>query len=186
MKAALALLLFAVPALACLAATGMVRRVLLRNAVLDHPNSRSGHRVPTPRGGGIAVIGVVVAAWGALAAAGLGAGTAPVLAGALVLATISWFDDLAPIAPLWRLLVQAAVVAGTLWATTGERLYFGGLLPAGTDVVAAVCCGSGSSTCSTSWTAWTVSAAWRQAASAWAWPWWPGSPARARRWRPGA
>ena len=39
---------------ACLSwmATGIVLHYLRRNAILDHPNERSSHKVPTPRGGG--------------------------------------------------------------------------------------------------------------------------------------
>jgi Fuc2NAc and GlcNAc transferase len=36
--------------------TGMVRRHALNNAILDVPNSRSSHLVPTPRGGGLAIV----------------------------------------------------------------------------------------------------------------------------------
>jgi len=38
------------------AITGMVRRHALNNAILDIPNSRSSHSVPTPRGGGLAIV----------------------------------------------------------------------------------------------------------------------------------
>ncbi len=37
-------------------ATGLVRRHALRNAMLDIPNSRSSHAVPTARGGGLAIV----------------------------------------------------------------------------------------------------------------------------------
>ena len=36
--------------------TGALLRVLRRHAVLDHPNPRSSHTRPTPRGGGLAVV----------------------------------------------------------------------------------------------------------------------------------
>src|SRR3546814_788075 len=52
---------------ASFAATGLVLPLLRRRAVLDHPNERSSHAVPTPRGGGIAVVVVLLAAWGASA-----------------------------------------------------------------------------------------------------------------------
>src|SRR4029077_7176661 len=47
----------------CWIATGALIPILRRRDVLDHPNARSSHRVPTPRGGGIAVTGVVLLAW---------------------------------------------------------------------------------------------------------------------------
>jgi len=37
---------------AVLAATRAVLAILRRRSILDHPNERSSHRVPTPRGGG--------------------------------------------------------------------------------------------------------------------------------------
>ena len=48
--------------------TGAVRAYALRARLLDLPDdNRRNHRVPTPRGGGIAICAVVVAALGALA-----------------------------------------------------------------------------------------------------------------------
>lgn len=48
--------------------TGSFLRYALRTSLLDHPNARSSHEVPTPRGGGVAVVatflGCVVALWG--------------------------------------------------------------------------------------------------------------------------
>jgi Fuc2NAc and GlcNAc transferase len=38
------------------AGTGLVRRHALQNAMLDVPNPRSSHAVPTPRGGGLAIV----------------------------------------------------------------------------------------------------------------------------------
>ena len=52
---------------ACLGTRALVG-VLTRRAVLDRPNERSSHAVPVPRGGGIAVMAGVAAAWVWLAA----------------------------------------------------------------------------------------------------------------------
>ena len=57
----------AVPAFA--AACGGTRALipfLSRRGVLDRPNERSSHTAPTPRGGGVAVVAVIVLAWLAL------------------------------------------------------------------------------------------------------------------------
>jgi UDP-N-acetylmuramyl pentapeptide phosphotransferase/UDP-N-acetylglucosamine-1-phosphate transferase len=95
----------------CLATRALIP-ILRRRDVLDHPNERSSHRVPTPRGGGIAVIGVLLLAWIVLARTGLAPpGTIGVAAGAGVLAAISWIDDLRGVSPALRLLVQAVAVA---------------------------------------------------------------------------
>ena len=36
--------------------TGVVRRYALQKSLLDHPNERSSHARPTPRGGGLAIV----------------------------------------------------------------------------------------------------------------------------------
>src|SRR5258707_15843682 len=47
--------------------TWAIRPLLLRHA-LAKPNARSSHRIPTPQGAGIAVIGATLAVAGAIAA----------------------------------------------------------------------------------------------------------------------
>ena len=120
----------------CLGTRGLVT-VLRRSAVLDRPNERSSHVVPTPRGGGIAVIGTSVTASFALCGAGIMPPSAVVVAfGAAGLAVVSWFDDLRGLSPALRLLVQfAAVAAGALALPQGA--VFQGWLPLGLDRIAA-------------------------------------------------
>ena len=71
------------------------RRLALRRQILDVPNERSSHANPTPRGGGVVIFAVTVIF--------LTAGTAPggnliflspFLLGAVLIALVSWFDDL--------------------------------------------------------------------------------------------
>ena len=120
---------------ATFAATFMVLGFLRQRSLLDHPNPRSSHVVPTPRGGGIAVLGVLIPVWAAL---GLGEGRMDVVfvsAAAAALAGLSWFDDLAGLSPLWRLLGHSAAVGFTFTFMSGP--YFGGLLPPALDTLAA-------------------------------------------------
>ena len=120
---------------ATFAATFMVLGFLRRRSLLDHPNPRSSHLIPTPRGGGIAVLGVLIPVWAAL---GLGEARMEVLgvcAAAAALAGLSWFDDLRGLAPLWRLLGHGAAVGAALAFMTGP--YFGGLLPPALDTLGA-------------------------------------------------
>ncbi|MCH7485609.1 MAG: glycosyltransferase family 4 protein [Proteobacteria bacterium] len=122
---------------AAFAATFMVLGFLRRRSLLDHPNPRSSHAVPTPRGGGIAVLGVLIPVWAAL---GLGQGRMDVVfvcAAAAALAGLSWFDDLAGLAPPWRLLGHGVAVGAALAFMTGPGPYFGGLLPPALDPLAA-------------------------------------------------
>ena len=120
---------------ATFAATFMVLGFLRQRSLLDHPNPRSSHLIPTPRGGGIAVIGVLIPVWAAL---GLGEARMEVLAvtaAAAALAGLSWFDDLRGLPPLGRLFGHAAAVGFALAFMTGP--YFGGLLPGALDTLVA-------------------------------------------------
>jgi len=117
--------------LAAWGGTTLVRRMLLHRDVLDRPNERSSHARPVPRGGGIAVIGVVLGAWLALALRdGSLAGLWPLLAAALALALVSFLDDLRSLPAAPRLAAHAAAVAlGALVLLPGDALLFGGALP---------------------------------------------------------
>jgi UDP-N-acetylmuramyl pentapeptide phosphotransferase/UDP-N-acetylglucosamine-1-phosphate transferase len=112
--------------------------LLRRAAVLDRPNERSSHAVPTPRGGGIAVIGAALASWLVLIAAGAASATLlAVIAGAALLAAISWLDDLRGLSPSVRLGVQCAAVALGLLLALPEGAVFQGWLAAPLDRAAA-------------------------------------------------
>ena len=103
-------------ALAGAAATGsaalirLLRPLLLRYA-LARPNARSAHVVPTPQGGGIAVVGAALLAassgGAALSIAGEGALRLGLVAAAAVLiGLVGAIDDIRPLPPLPRLGLQ--------------------------------------------------------------------------------
>lgn len=124
-------------ALASALATGLLVSFLRRRAILDHPNARSSHDTPTPRGGGLAVVPIVLIAWVVGAGTELPAGLIVILAGAWTLALLSWIDDLRSLSAGIRLAVQAAVVAvATHWLST-QGPVFQGLLPGWLDPLAA-------------------------------------------------
>lgn len=119
---------------------GLTRGVLSylhRRAILDHPNDRSSHSIPTPRGGGW---GVVLTWFPALLILGLLAGrldaVLPVLAGSIALVWVSWRDDRGGLPVRVRFGVQAAVVLVGLLALP-DGLIFQGLLPFWLDRAAA-------------------------------------------------
>jgi UDP-N-acetylmuramyl pentapeptide phosphotransferase/UDP-N-acetylglucosamine-1-phosphate transferase len=117
-------------------ATWGVLVVLRRRAVLDRPNARSSHSIPTPRGGGLAVIGVVLPAWAALIALGAAPASAWIpLVAAGGLAALSFLDDLRPLPPLWRLVAQGAAVAVGIAALPAPILH--GLAPDWADALIA-------------------------------------------------
>jgi UDP-N-acetylmuramyl pentapeptide phosphotransferase/UDP-N-acetylglucosamine-1-phosphate transferase len=121
--------------LSCLG-TRLLVTVLRRGAVLDKPNERSSHVVPTPRGGGIAVIGVSVVAWMTLWGAGLVPPLTVIVAlAAGGLAVVSWLDDLRGLSPAIRLLAQFVAVAGGILALPHGAI-FQGWLPFGLDRIA--------------------------------------------------
>ncbi len=124
---------------ASLVGTGAVLRALRARAILDHPNERSSHSTPTPRGGGVAVTGVLVLALFAIALATNApkGEAAAVLGGALTLAAVSWLDDLRGLSALSRLAAHAAAVTVVLVAAPAGAPPFGGVLPPPFETVAA-------------------------------------------------
>ena len=123
---------------AAAATTGFARALLLRHGVMDRPNARSSHRAAVPRGGGIAVIGVLLAAWLALwltsACAGCEALFWIALAGALGLAALSWLDDLrGGLSVFLRLAVQVLAVGAGIASLPGDGLILQGSVPAFVD-----------------------------------------------------
>jgi UDP-N-acetylmuramyl pentapeptide phosphotransferase/UDP-N-acetylglucosamine-1-phosphate transferase len=127
-------------ALAAFVLTWAVMKALRRRQILDHPNERSSHADPTPRGGGIAVIAVLAVAAvaiGITAEPAAPAGLWRVLVAAVVLACLSWLDDLRSLGALVRLAVQLAAVALGLSGFAEDHFVFQGLLPFWGDRVAA-------------------------------------------------
>ncbi len=125
------------------AASRLALKILSGRGLIDHPVERSSHTRPTPSGGGIAVIAVVVAAWGLIAALS-DAGTAIVpaefwllLAAGVFLTVISFADDLKSLSPLFRLAAQAATVAIVLYVMADREPFFAGILPPTLDKIAA-------------------------------------------------
>lgn len=89
-----------------LALTGLLRRYALSRSIIDVPNARSSHSVPTPRGGGVAIVVAFLA--GLLVCLSYGLGQWQVLVGVggsgLLIAVIGFMDDHGHIAARWRLL----------------------------------------------------------------------------------
>ncbi|MGI6244850.1 MAG: glycosyl transferase [Pseudochelatococcus sp.] len=93
-------------------------RPLLQRYALARPNARSSHRIPTPQGGGIAVVAAALVCAGAgLALAGPAAdlpGFLLLAAAAVGLAVVGAVDDIRPLPASLRLVIQALAVAFAL------------------------------------------------------------------------
>lgn len=98
--------IFPVAALVSLALTALLRQYALRRSIIDIPNARSSHTVPTPRGGGVAIVLTFAFALVWLAGAQLitVAESAALLGAGLLIAIIGFMDDHGHIAARWRLL----------------------------------------------------------------------------------
>jgi Fuc2NAc and GlcNAc transferase len=103
--------------------TGVIRVLVLRRGVLDVPNHRSSHAIPTPRGGGLAIVLAMVAVlaaqyWMRRSSESVLAA----LAGGLAVAAVGFRDDHHPVSAGVRLLVHVAAAAWAVW-------WLGGLPP---------------------------------------------------------
>jgi UDP-N-acetylmuramyl pentapeptide phosphotransferase/UDP-N-acetylglucosamine-1-phosphate transferase len=109
------MLIISIPLAACLicAALIVLLRPLLVRYALARPNARSSHSIPTPQGGGAAVIAAAIASV-ALSIGYFGQAADPVLlpvfAATILLALVGAYDDLRTMPVLPRLLLQAVAV----------------------------------------------------------------------------
>ncbi len=99
-------------------------RLAHRAGVMDVPNERSSHAVPTPRMGGVPMVGAAGLAfccWGLIAAGdGFSAeGLTNTILFALAMSVLGFWDDLSSLSPLFRFVAQVAAALLFLWTTTG-------------------------------------------------------------------
>jgi Fuc2NAc and GlcNAc transferase len=106
------------------ALTGAIRRLALAHGLLDVPNQRSSHVVPTPRGGGVGIVVATMAGALMLALLGIldGRQLLALFAGGSAIALVGYFDDRRGLSSGVRLLVHLAVALATMF-------WLGGLPP---------------------------------------------------------
>ncbi|MFT8326330.1 glycosyltransferase family 4 protein [Gluconobacter oxydans] len=107
--------------LACIAAVVLCNLLILlmiRAGVLDHPVARSSHTRPTPKGGGIGIVGAFIlclppALYEAHASMRIVPAITGLLVGMILLGTVSWLDDVRPFPARYKLAAQfvAAIAA---------------------------------------------------------------------------
>ncbi|MEX3772209.1 glycosyltransferase family 4 protein [Pseudomonas sp. MYb118] len=116
--------LFVVVAGASFLMTWLLRRYAIASSLMDMPNMRSSHSVPTPRGGGVAIVLSflltlpVLAFWGAVE----WSDTWALLGAGALVAGVGFLDDHGHIAARWRLLAHFTAAG---WALA----WIGGMPP---------------------------------------------------------
>jgi UDP-N-acetylmuramyl pentapeptide phosphotransferase/UDP-N-acetylglucosamine-1-phosphate transferase len=97
--------------LACLG-VAWIRRVALQRHILDHPNERSSHSIPTPRGGGLAIVLLTLATvlvYGFVN--GFPRQSVAFMISGTILALLGWQDDVRSLSPKVRFPIQFAAIA---------------------------------------------------------------------------
>jgi Fuc2NAc and GlcNAc transferase len=115
--------IFLIALILAAALTGLLRRYALASSLMDIPNARSSHKLPTPRGGGLSIVIVFLLGLPVLSGMGVLAPEAMWAmfgAGAWV-ALVGFLDDHGHIPARWRLLAH---FIGAAWG-----LYWLGGLP---------------------------------------------------------
>ena len=90
---------------------------VIRWSLLDRPNARSSHRVPTPKGGGIGIIAAFLVGLGVFAVVEHGMfapGKWLALLAGVALGIVAFIDDLRPLPAVLRLLAQAAAAGAAM------------------------------------------------------------------------
>lgn len=117
---------FLLPLVICLSfvLTGGLRRYALARSIIDIPNARSSHRVPTPRGGGVAIVLSFLLALPLLAVIGLASWSLvwALLGAGAGIALLGFLDDHGHVAARWRLMGHFTSAAWVLF-------WLGGLPP---------------------------------------------------------
>jgi glycosyltransferase WbpL len=92
-----------------------IRRYAERRQILDHPNERSSHSMPTPRGGGLAIVLIVTGTGlSVIREAELNHALIYIICG-LVIAWLGWRDDVHSLSARVRFAVQGLVAAVSIY-----------------------------------------------------------------------
>lgn len=93
----------------------LIRRYAERRQILDHPNERSSHVRPTPRGGGLAIVILTIgtALW-SMREAAISHALVYIVCG-IVIAYLGWRDDLHSLSARVRFAVQGLVAAVSIY-----------------------------------------------------------------------
>ena len=110
--------------------TGRLIPFLLRYQIMDHPNERSFHTTPIPRGGGLSIVFLFLltlpffAAYGGVAYADM----AVLTVAGLVTAAIGIFDDIKGVPVVLRLILHILIVGGCVYFLGTPGVQVGGYM----------------------------------------------------------
>jgi len=100
--------------------TYLVRQLAIKRNIIDNPNERSSHSIPTPRGGGLAI---VVTWYGGLTyfyfLGLIEQNLFFALISGFILAVVSLFDDILDLRPIVRIIAQGISAFGALYFLEG-------------------------------------------------------------------
>lgn len=116
--------LFSIVSLLAWAAVGGYLKWARQKKIMDHPNARSSHTVPTPRGGGFGILSVffLVYLFTAVFLASTGMALVIVLTGAL-LAVVGAIDDLKGLPAKIRLIFHLLAALSAIYFFMSEPYY---------------------------------------------------------------
>jgi len=122
------LLVIILSVITSLVLTGLIRRYALARSLIDTPNERSSHTVPTPRGGGLAIVVTYLLA---LVILGLteelpGLNIWVMFVASIWIALIGFIDDHRHISARWRLLSHFIAAGWILFWHDVSALHFFG------------------------------------------------------------
>lgn len=114
-------LLIIVGFLAAFSLTGYMRQYALKKNIIDNPNERSSHTMPTPRGGGVAVVISYLLGLAGLIYLGFLTPSIGiiVIAAGFIIALLGFLDDHGHINALVRLAIHFLVAIGVVIALGG-------------------------------------------------------------------
>jgi UDP-N-acetylmuramyl pentapeptide phosphotransferase/UDP-N-acetylglucosamine-1-phosphate transferase len=103
------IIIFILLAILSVVGVSLIRRRVVKTQFLDHPNDRSMHSIPTPRGGGLAIV-ILVLGTALMSAKETDISRSVIyIACGVIIAWLGWRDDVHSLSPKFRFAVQGIV-----------------------------------------------------------------------------
>ena len=126
--------LFIMSSLACTTSfigTFFLIKWLNKKNIMDIPDERTNHTIPTPRGGGLAVISTIIIflTVASFYHEGLFSKIMPIMFGTIILSTLSWIDDKKGLSPLIRFSTQIITISIITLVYLDNKLFINDYIP---------------------------------------------------------